>query len=226
MKALLVEDDRKTAMYLRKGLSESGFAVDLAERGDDGLHLALKGHYDIVVLDIMLPERDGWSVLDELRRSGNQTPILILTARDAVEDRVKGLEQGADDYLVKPFAFSELLARIRTILRRGTKVQPTTLRVGDLEIDFVQHRAVRGGRKLDLTPKEFALLSLLVRRRGEVLTRTVITDQVWGLNFDSHTNVLDVHMRRLRSKVDEGFDHKLIQTVRGVGYVVEKPPGE
>jgi two-component system copper resistance phosphate regulon response regulator CusR len=223
MKTLLVEDDRKTAAYLRKGLSESGFAVDVAERGDDGFDLASKGHYDIVVLDIMLPERDGWSVLRELRRSGNQTPVLILTARDAVEDRVKGLEQGADDYLVKPFAFSELLARMRTILRRGTKVQPTTLRLADLEIDFVQHRAVRGGKKLDLTPKEFALLSLLVRRRGEVLTRTVIADQVWGLNFDSQTNVLDVHVRRLRSKVDDSFEHRLIQTVRGVGYVVEGP---
>ncbi len=223
MKALLVEDDRKTAMYLRKGLSESGFAVDVAERGDDGLDFALKGRYDIVVLDIMLPERDGWSVLEELRRSGNQIPVLILTARDAVEDRVKGLELGADDYLVKPFAFSELLARMRTILRRGTKVQPAMLRLADLEIDFVQHRAVRSGKKLDLTPKEFALLSLLVRRRGEVLTRTVIADQVWGLNFDSHTNVLDVHMRRLRSKVDEPFERKLIQTVRGVGYVVEGP---
>jgi two-component system copper resistance phosphate regulon response regulator CusR len=223
MKALLVEDDRKTAMYLRKGLSESGFAVDVAERGDDGLDLASTGHYDIVVLDIMLPGRNGWSVLEELRRSGNQVPVLILTARDAVEDRVRGLEQGADDYLVKPFAFSELLARMRTILRRGTKVQTAMLRLADLEIDFVQHRAVRAGRKLDLTPKEFALLSLLVRRRGEVLTRTVIADQVWGLNFDSHTNVLDVHMRRLRSKVDEPFERKLIQTVRGVGYVVEGP---
>lgn len=210
-------------MYLRKGLSESGFAVDVAERGDDGLHLARNGRYDIVVLDIMLPERDGWSVLAELRRSGNQTPILILTARDSVEDRVRGLEQGADDYLVKPFAFSELLARLRTILRRGATLQPNALRVADLEIDFVQHRAVRGGKRLELTPKEFALLSLLVRRRGEVLTRTVIADQVWGLNFDSHTNVVDVHMRRLRSKVDDSFEPKLIQTVRGVGYVLEEP---
>lgn len=223
MKALVVEDERKTAMYLRKGLSESGFAVDVAERGDDGLHMASTGHYDIVVLDIMLPERDGWSVLSELRRAGNQTPVLILTARDAVQDRVKGLELGADDYLIKPFAFSELLARIRTILRRGTKLQPNALRVADLEIDFAQHRAVRGGKKLDLTPKEFALLSLLVRRRGEVLTRTVISEQVWDWNFDSHTNVVDVHMRRLRSKVDESFEHKLIQTVRGVGYVLEGP---
>jgi two-component system copper resistance phosphate regulon response regulator CusR len=226
VKALVVEDEKKTAMYLRKGLSESGFTVDVAERGDDGLYMASKGNYDIVVLDIMLPERDGWSVLSELRRSGNQTPVLMLTARDAVQDRVKGLEQGADDYLVKPFAFTELLARIRTILRRGTKLQPNTLRVGDLEIDFVQHRATRGGRKLDLTPKEFALLSLLARRRGEVLTRTVISEQVWDWNFDSQTNVVDVHMKRLRAKVDEAFDHKLIQTVRGVGYVLEESSEE
>jgi two-component system, OmpR family, copper resistance phosphate regulon response regulator CusR len=223
MKALVVEDEKKTAMYLRRGLSESGFAVDIAERGDDGLYMASIGQYDIVVLDIMLPERDGWSVLAELRRTGNQTPVLILTARDSVQDRVRGLEQGADDYLIKPFAFSELLARMRTILRRGTKIQPNTLRIADLEIDFVQHRAVRGGKKLDLTPKEFALLSLLSRRRGEVLTRTVISDQVWDWNFDSNTNVVDVHMRRLRAKVDECFEHKLIQTVRGVGYVLEGP---
>ena len=223
---LVVEDERKTAMFLRKGLTESGFAVDVAERGDDGLHLASTRNYDVVVLDIMLPQKDGWSILGELRRSGNQTPILILTARDAVEDRVKGLEHGADDYLVKPFAFSELLARIRTILRRGAKLQPNRLRAADLEIDFVQHRATRGGKRLDLTPKEFALLSLLVQRRGEVLTRTVIADQIWDMNFDSHTNVVDVHMRRLRLKVDERFEHKLIQTVRGVGYVLEGPVEE
>lgn len=226
MKVLVVEDERKTAMYLRKGLSESGFAVDVAERGDDGLHLASTGNYDVVVLDIMLPQKDGWSILGELRRSGSQTPILILTARDAVEDRVKGLEQGADDYLVKPFAFSELLARIRTILRRGTRLQPNLLRIADLEIDFVQHRVARRGKKLDLTPKEFALLSLLARRHGEALTRTVIADQVWDMNFDSHTNVVDVHMRRLRLKVDEPFDLKLIRTVRGVGYVLEGPARE
>lgn len=226
MKALIIEDETKTAMYLRKGLSESGFTVDVAEQGQDGLQLALTRPYDIILLDIMLPEQDGWSVLAEIRRAGNQTAILILTARDAVQDRVKGLEQGADDYLVKPFAFSELLARIRTILRRGSKLQPNALRVADLEIDFVQHRAVRAGKRLELTPKEFALLSLLVRRRGEVLTRTVIADQVWDMNFDSHTNVVDVHMRRLRSKVDESFQHKLIQTVRGVGYVLEGPAEE
>ena len=223
MKVLVVEDEKKTATYLRKGLSESGFVVDVAERGDDGLHLALTGHYDIVVLDIMLPERDGWSVLAELRRSGTQIPVLFLTARDAVQDRVRGLRQGADDYLVKPFAFTELEARIRALLRRGSKLQPDALRIEDLEIDFVQHRAVRGSKRLDLTPKEFALLSLLARRRGEVLTRTVIAEQVWDMNFDSHTNVVDVHMRRLRLKVDDPFEHKLIQTVRGVGYVLEGP---
>ena len=222
MKILVVEDERKTAGYLRKGLAESGFTVDVAEEGEDGLHLARTGDYDLIVLDIMLPGRDGWSVLSELRRSGKQVPVLFLTARDAVEDRVKGLEGGADDYLTKPFAFAEFLARVRTLLRRGPTRQPDALRVGDLEIDFVQHRALRGGRRLDLTPKEFSLLSLLARRKGEVLTRTVIAGLVWDMNFDSQTNVVDVHMRRLRAKVDDPFRHKLIQTVRGVGYVLEE----
>ena len=220
MKILIVEDERKTAAYLRKGLSESGFTVDIADDGEEGLHLAQTGDYDLIVLDVMLPERDGWSVLSEVRRSGKQLPVLFLTARDAVEDRVKGLEGGADDYLTKPFAFAEFLARVRTLLRRGPNRQPDTLRVCDLEIDFIQHRAMRGGKRLDLTPKEFSLLSLLARRKGEVLTRTVIAGQVWDMNFDSQTNVVDVHMRRLRAKVDDPFQHKLIQTVRGVGYVL------
>jgi two-component system copper resistance phosphate regulon response regulator CusR len=220
VKILIVEDERKTAAYLRKGLSESGFTVDIADDGEEGLHLAQTGDYDLIVLDVMLPERDGWSVLSEVRRSGKQVPVLFLTARDAVEDRVKGLEGGADDYLTKPFAFAEFLARVRTLLRRGPNRQPDTLRVCDLEIDFVQHRAMRGGKRLDLTPKEFSLLSLLARRKGEVLTRTVIAGQVWDMNFDSQTNVVDVHMRRLRAKVDDPFQHKLIQTVRGVGYVL------
>jgi two-component system, OmpR family, copper resistance phosphate regulon response regulator CusR len=222
MKILVVEDEKKTASYLRKGLTESGFTVDVAEDGDDGLHLARTGDYDVIVLDVMLPRRDGWSVLAELRRGCNQVPILFLTARDAVQDRVRGLEAGADDYLAKPFAFVELLARIRILLRHGPSRQPDTLRVNDLEIDFVQHRAIRAGKRLDLTPKEFALLSLLARRKGEVLTRTVIAGQVWDMNFDSHTNVVDVHMRRLRAKVDDPYEHKLIQTVRGVGYVLEE----
>ncbi len=222
LKILLVEDEKKTASYLHKGLSESGFVVDIAERGDDGLYLALRSDYDLIILDVMLPGRDGWSVLRELRRSGKQVPVLFLTARDTVEDRVKGLEGGADDYLVKPFAYAELLARVHTLLRRSPTRQPETLRIRDLEIDFLQHRAARGGRRLDLTPKEFSLLSFLARRKGEVLTRTVIASQVWDMNFDSHTNVVDVHMRRLRAKVDDPFEQKLIHTVRGVGYVLKE----
>ncbi len=222
MKILLVEDEKKAASYLRKGLSESGFVVDVADQGEEGLYLARTKDYSLVILDVMLPRRDGWSVLSELRSIGKQVPVLFLTARDTVADRVKGLELGADDYLVKPFAFAELLARVRTLLRRRPNRQTDVLRVADLEIDFVQHRALRGGKRLDLTPKEFSLLSLLARRKGEVLTRSVIASQVWDMNFDSHTNVVDVHMRRLRAKVDDPFPRKLIQTVRGVGYVLQE----
>ena len=222
MRILIVEDERKTATYLHKGLSESGFVVDTANRGDDGLHLALTQDYDLVILDVMLPERDGWSVLAAIRQAGKQTPVLFLTARDAVTDRVKGLELGADDYLVKPFAFSELLARVRSILRRGPSRQPETVRVEDLELDLIRHKATRASQRLDLTPKEFALLSLLARRQGEVLSRTLIAEQVWDMHFDSDTNVVDVAVRRLRAKVDDAFPRKLIQTVRGIGYVLEE----
>ena len=221
MRILIVEDERKTAAYLQKGFSESGFVVDLANRGDDGLHLALTQDYDLIVLDVMLPERDGWSVLAAIRQAGRQVPVLFLTAHDTVADRVKGLELGADDYLVKPFAFSELLARARSILRRGPGRQPETLLVADLELDLIRHKATRGGRRLDLTPKEFALLSLLVRRKGEVLSRTLIAEQVWDMHFDSDTNVVDVAVRRLRRKMDDAFPRKLIRTVRGSGYVLE-----
>ncbi|HEY8666955.1 MAG TPA: heavy metal response regulator transcription factor [Tepidisphaeraceae bacterium] len=223
MRILIVEDEKKSAAYLQKGLRENSFTVDVAEQGDEGLHLALTGEYDLVILDIMLPQRDGWSVLGALRRAGKQTPVLFLTARDSIQDRVKGLELGADDYLVKPFAFSELLARVRSILRRGPARQPETQRIADLEIDLLRHKVSRGGKRLDLTPKEFALLLLLTRRSGEVLSRTLIAEQVWDMNFDSDTNVVDVHVRRLRAKVDDPFETKLIHTVRGVGYVLEDP---
>ncbi|MHB8257653.1 MAG: heavy metal response regulator transcription factor [Acidiferrobacterales bacterium] len=221
MHILVIEDQAKTAAYLCKGLSENGFIADVADNGDDGLRLATTAAYDLVILDVMLPRRDGWSVIEGLRRSGCQTPVLVLTARDAVEDRVKGLELGADDYLVKPFAFSELLARVRSLLRRGPAPQVEIVQIGDLEIDLLRHRALRTGRRLDLTPKEFALLSLLARRAGDVLSRTVIAEQVWDMNFDSDTNVVDVAIRRLRRKVDDPFVLKLIHTVRGIGYVLE-----
>ena len=221
MKILLVEDEPKTVAFLRKGLTEHGFVVDAAERGDDGLHLALTHHYEAVVLDVMLPGLDGWAVLAEMRRAGRTTPVLFLTARDAVDDRVRGLELGADDYLVKPFAFAEFLARVRSLLRRGPVRQPESLQVADLEIDLVRLKATRAGRHLDLTPKEFLLLSLLARRASEVLSRTLIAEQVWDVNFESDTNVVDVNVRRLRAKADDPFDQKLIHTVRGVGYVLE-----
>jgi two-component system copper resistance phosphate regulon response regulator CusR len=222
MKVLVVEDEPKTAAYLRTGLSENGFVVDVAEHGDDGLHLALTHEYDVMILDVMLPKRDGWSVLADLRASGKLTPVLFLTARDAVSDRVKGLELGSDDYLVKPFAFSELLARIRSIVRRGPARQERhMLHVEDLDVDILRHHASRAGHPIDLTPKEFALLSLLAGRRGEVLTRTVIAEQVWDMHFDPESNVVDVHVKRLRAKVDDPFPRKLIRTVRGVGYVLD-----
>jgi two-component system copper resistance phosphate regulon response regulator CusR len=221
MRILVIEDEPKIATFLHKGLTENGFVVDAVGNGHEGLHQASTGTYDLIILDVMLPDLDGWSVLQSLRRLGKQTPALFLTARDAVNDRVHGLELGADDYLVKPFAFSELLARVRSVLRRGPARQPEILRVADLEIDFVRHRATRGGRSLDLTPKEFALLALLARRSGEVLSRTVIAEQVWDMNFDSETNVVDVHVRHLRAKLDDPCEHKLIHTVRGVGYVLE-----
>ncbi len=223
MKILIVEDEPKTGEYLRQGLSEAGFVVDLARDGLDGLHLAQTGDYDLVVLDVMLPGLDGWGVLQNLRRGGREMPVLFLTARDEVEDRVRGLELGADDYLVKPFAFSELLARVRTLLRRGKSKEPETLKAADLELDLLRRRVTRAGVRIDLTAKEFALLELLLRRQGEVLPRSLIASQVWDMNFDSDTNVIEVAVRRLRAKVDEPFEPKLIRTVRGMGYVLEAP---
>ncbi|MEP7207031.1 MAG: heavy metal response regulator transcription factor [Casimicrobiaceae bacterium] len=222
MRLLIVEDDRKTGDYVRQGLVEAGFVVDLARSGTDGLHLATGSDYDLVILDINLPELDGWTVLRGVRAAGKHMPVLFLTARDHVDDRVHGLEQGADDYLVKPFAFAELLARVRTLLRRGRSLEPEVLRAADLELSLTRRRVTRGGKRIDLTPKEFGLLELLLRHRGEVLPRSLIASQVWDMNFDSDTNVIEVAVRRLRAKVDDAFEVKLIRTVRGMGYVIEE----
>ena len=220
MRLLIVEDEPKTGDYLKKGLSEHGYAVDVARTGPDGLHLALESDYDLLLLDVMLPAMNGWQVLAKLREK-KETPVLFLTARDQVDDRVKGLELGADDYLVKPFAFSELLARVRALLKRGKHSVTDTLTLSDLEIDPIKRRVTRAGQRVELTAKEYALLLLFVRRQTEVLSRTFIAEQVWDMNFDSDTNVVDVAVRRLRAKVDDPFPQKLIHAVRGVGYVCE-----
>jgi two-component system copper resistance phosphate regulon response regulator CusR len=222
LKILLIEDEPKTGDYLRQGLREAGFSVDLVQDGLDGLHLGVEGDQDLIILDVMLPRMDGWGVLQALTQAGVTTPVIFLTARDQVEERVRGLELGAADYLVKPFSFAELLARVRNVLRRGkSSLESSTLQVADLEVDLMRRRVTRAGRRIDLTPKEFGLLELLMRRQGEVLPRSLIASLVWDMNFDSDTNVIEVAMRRLRAKVDEGFDVRLIQTVRGMGYVLD-----
>ncbi|RKR38906.1 MULTISPECIES: heavy metal response regulator transcription factor [unclassified Paraburkholderia] len=220
MRILVIEDELKTAAYLKKGLEESGYAVDVANDGPQGLILALEEEYDVIVLDVMLPGMDGWTVVKTLRAK-RTTPVLFLTARDDIDDRVRGLELGADDYLVKPFAFVELLARVRTLARRGPPRESELIKVGDLEMDVNRRRVKRGGTRIDLTPREFSLLQLLARRQGEVLSRTQIASYVWDMNFDSDTNVVEVAIRRLRTKIDDNFPVKLIHTVRGVGYVLE-----
>jgi two-component system copper resistance phosphate regulon response regulator CusR len=225
MRLLVIEDEVKLAQYLHKGLSENGHVVDLAHDGIEGRRLATGGEYDLVLLDLMLPGVDGFGVLAAIRAEKRQLPVLMLTARDKVEDRVRGLEQGADDYLVKPFAFSELLARVGALGRRGASGagQPVTaLRLADLEIDLLSRRAQRGEQRLDLTAKEFNLLTLLLRRRGQILSRTTLAEQVWDMHFDSDTNVVDVAVRRLRAKLDDPFQGKLLHTVRGMGYVLEE----
>ncbi len=222
MKILIVEDEPKTGDYLRQGLREAGFTVDLVQDGLDGLHLGIEGDQDLIILDIMLPRMDGWGVLQALTQARITTPVIFLTAKDQVEERVRGLELGAADYLVKPFSFAELLARVRNVLRRGPgAMESSVLQVADLEVDLLRRRVSRAGKRIDLTPKEFGLLELLVRRQGEVLPRSLIASLVWDMNFDSDTNVIEVAMRRLRAKVDEGFEVRLIQTVRGMGYVLE-----
>jgi two-component system copper resistance phosphate regulon response regulator CusR len=224
MRVLVVEDESKTAGFVERGLTQNGFSVVVSERGDEALALAKAESFDAIVLDVALPQLSGFGVLAALRAAGNNTPVLFLTARDSVTDRVRGLELGADDYLVKPFSFSELLARLRSILRRahGGSTEPV-VRIDDLELDLPRMRATRSGRKLDLTAKEFLLLTLLARRQDEVLSRTVIAEQVWDMNFDSDTNVVEVAIRRLRKKVDDPFPRKLIRTVRGVGYALSVP---
>ena len=224
MKILVAEDEPKIGAYLQQGLSEAGFAVERVENGSAALQRALGEAYDLLILDVMMPGLEGWEVLRRVRAAGQAVPVLFLTARDRVEDRVKGLELGADDYLVKPFAFVELLARVRTLLRRGqASAVPTRLQVADLEVDLLKRRASRGGQRIELTAKEFALLELLLRRQGEVLPKSLIASQVWDMNFDSDTNVIEVAIRRLRAKIDDGFEPKLIHTVRGMGYRLDAP---
>ena len=223
MRLLIVEDSEELAQLLANGLKSAGYDSDVLLTASDARAALSTTRYAAVILDLGLPDGDGLSILREIRQRNDPTPVLVLTARGSVDDRVGGLHSGADDYLVKPFAFSELLARVRSLLRRGPPRQVELLRVGDLEVDLIRHKAMRNGKSLDLTRKEFALLSLFVRRTSEVLSRTLIAEQVWDMNFDSDTNVVDVAVRRLRRKVDDPFPVKLIHTVRGVGYVLEKP---
>ena len=223
MRILVVEDERKVASFVKKGFEEEGYAVDVAPDGEKAIFLAETNEYDVIILDWMLPKRDGLGVLQHLRRSGVATPVILLTARDAVNDKVQGLNTGADDYLTKPFEFAELLARVRALFRRGKSDQPTVLEVGDLRMDLLARKVLRAGVPIDLTAKEYSLLEYLLRNAGNVLTRTMIAEHVWDVHFDSDTNVIDVYVNYLRNKIDKPFEPKLLQTVRGVGYVLKVP---
>jgi len=223
VRILLVEDDSQTALFISKGLRQEGFAVDHASDGEDGLHLALTKPYDVAVIDIMLPKLDGLAVIDEMRRRGVQVPVIVLSARSSVDDRIKGLQAGGDDYLVKPFVFSELMARIYALIRRATRAaEPTTLTVGDLKMDIARRKVSRGGEEIELQPKEFALLEYLMCNTGRVISKTMIMEHVWDYNFDPQTNVVEARICRLRDKVDRPFGLNLIHTIRGVGYVLEE----
>lgn len=226
MRILIIEDEIKTARFLHKGLSENGFIVDMAHDGEDGLFRATHQYYDLIILDVMLPKQDGWSIIRTIKAENKEQRILFLTARDDIEDRVKGLELGADDYLIKPFAFSELLARVRSLLRRGTVTLADKFCIDDLTIEMAKHKVTRNNQRISLSPKEFALLVFFAQHKGEVLSRTLIAERVWDINFDCDTNTIDVAVRRLRQKIDEPFDGKLIQTIRGVGYVFGEPDNE
>ena len=221
MRALIIEDDQTIADFVSRGLKEAGFAVDQAKDGEEGLALALDTPYDVAIVDLMLPERDGLGVIDELRRQGRTTPVLILSARRSVDDRVRGLQAGGDDYLTKPFAFAELLARVQALVRRATRTpEPTSLTVGDLSLDLLSRKVIRAGVPIELRPREFALLEYLMRNAGKVVSKTMILSHVWEYSFDPQTNIVDVLVSRLRDKIDRPFEHKLLQTVRGVGYVI------
>ncbi|HXG01186.1 MAG TPA: response regulator transcription factor [Bacteroidota bacterium] len=222
MRILLVEDEKKVARFIQQGLEEEHYAVDVVHDGERGLQMALNENYDLLILDVMLPKLNGLELIKAVRAQQKTTPTLMLTAKSSTEDKVAGLDSGADDYLTKPFAFEELLARVRSLLRRGAQEKSIILRVGDLELDTVTHKAKRGGKTIELTAKEYALLEYLMRNKGRVLSRTLISEHIWDYTFDTGTNIIDVYINHLRNKIDEGFEPKLIHTVRGVGYVIKE----
>jgi len=222
MRILVIEDEVKIAQFIKRGLKEEGYAVDVANDGEEGHFMMSSNEYDVIILDLMLPKTDGLTLCRNLRKEGNQTPIIMLTAKDTVKDKVKGLDSGADDYLPKPFAFEELLARVRVLLRKKDSRVQTQLKVEELTLDLLTHKVTRGDREIELTVKEYALLEYLMRNAGNIVTRTMISEHVWDINFDTFTNVIDVYINYLRNKIDTGFENKMIHTVRGKGYLLKK----